>query len=87
MACANITVDVSLDASEFLAFSSELDVYLERLGELPAGIRKLALAFLDGTAEFACLENRAAPVGAVLVSLKPSNFVLDFLAACRALDR
>ena len=79
-------VEIQVDASHLLAALSELELNVDRLGELPHRVRKLALAIRNLPSKLVRLEMRPAAVGTVLVALEPSDGLLDLLAACRARD-
>ena len=54
------TIEIKADCKEVSAAISELNVYLDRLADLPHGPRKLALALVDAPSEVVRLEVSAA---------------------------
>jgi hypothetical protein len=81
-----IEVELQIDTAHLLAALSELELNVNRLGELPHRVRKLALAIRNLPSKLVRLEMSPAAVGAVLVALEPGDGLLDLLAACRARD-
>jgi hypothetical protein len=60
---------------------------LERdLADAPLQVRELALGFIERAPELVCLEQGAATGAGVTVLLKPSQRLLDLVAAVRAGD-
>lgn len=86
MSDKTVKVKIKCDASDLIQTLSELNLYLRNFGKFYSGLQNLLLdidKFPSKSSKLVRVESSPAGRTAVLVTLKPTDLLLNILSACR----